>query len=133
MSSNCSCLTAPGRLPSAWATCSTSDLGGNWQFYVQLTRDFANELMRCVIKVKNNGAVRGGNCVFVGGFNDGAKKSVEGGSIKISRTCTTKGEVTVSDDPFFLSHAKMAKDKNHFSGIGTFQDFFRAYFTAVKK
>ncbi len=30
----------------AWAACSTSDLGGNWQFYVQLTRDFANELMR---------------------------------------------------------------------------------------
>ena len=115
----------------AWAACSTSDLGGTWQVYVLLTTDFAgSETVRCVFKLKKDGTVRdAGSC----SFDDGSKKSVDGGSIKISKTCTMKGSVNITDDLLAVGHAKMAKDKNHFSGIGTFQDFFRAYFTAVKK
>ncbi len=115
----------------AWAACSTSDLGGTWQVYLFLNTDFAgSETVRCVFKLTNKGAVKdAGNCVF----DDGTKKSVDGGSIKISKTCTVKGSVNLTDDLLALGHAKMAKDKNHFSGIGMFQDFFRAYFTAVKK
>ena len=107
---------APG---AAWAACKGSNIAGTYQLFAASQATDNVLWTECKIKVRSNGSVQSGTgCEQQDIFGRNRSGPIDGGKLKVKKSCEVTGNVQIIGGKNTISKAWMSRNKDIIEGVG---------------
>lgn len=104
---------------TAWAACSRSDLAGRYTLSAETRADLGTFWTTCDLVIAADGSVESGTaCVQRDAAGASAQATVDGGKIRLWRSCRVTGRIVIAGYKSVVTKARMSRDKQTVSGKG---------------
>lgn len=104
---------------AAWAGCRSSDLEGRYALSAETRSDLGTFETTCELRVAADGSVVPGTvCVQRDAEGALAEGTVDGGAIKLWRSCRVTGRIVIAGFESVVTKARMTRDKQTVKGRG---------------